>query len=307
MTAFIEGLDKYQALKIGDSYVVQLTGWYESLKHTVNSVEVSSSQVVVKSTNNILLVKPPTKQLDRYENDQGVVMDIDTYAIANKAKSEYWNEDADDYIYPDIESQIEILKLEGDREGFKPVYKDTYYEPTPVDITVIGVMEDTGSDFISTPFEIGCSKFAGSVGIYKVSSPLSIALDEFSKIAKENPEDKLENPTHSGLEYGNVNGKYVFNKGDSYISTRHQYYKVFEDLEEAKKYEEGIRKFIRSRVSPHLKDHQEVSKQERSDITKKLLSICSDVRSLQVKQKSDSDHRRVIKNVNELLNEIAGE
>lgn len=307
MTAFIEGLDKYQALKIGDNYIVQLTGKYESPKHIVNGVEVASSQVTVKSTDNMFLVNPPTKQLDRYENEQGVVMDIDTYTIANKAKSKYWDEDAEDYIYPNIESQIEILKLEEDRKGFKPMYKDVYYEPTPVDITVIGTMEDTGSNFISTPFEIGCSKFAGSVGIYKVASPLSIALDEFSKIAKENPEDKLENPTHSGLEYGNVNGKYVFNKGDRYISTREQYYKVFEDLEDAKKYEELIRKFIRSRVLPHLKDHQEVSKQERSDITKKLLSIHSDVRSLQVKQKSDSDHKRVIKNVNDLLNEIAGE
>lgn len=304
----LEGLNQYQAVKFNNGYVVQLAkgGYYHhemyNELHTVNNTETKASQVFVNNLENIKKVNLPTKTVQHYLTSEGVEISVEDVNSLRALSSPYYCEYEEDYVYPSLEVEFEIKKKQEVLKSITSVYDDPVKTLTEVDIEVVGVQEDTGSDFITTPYSIGKAFHNNEGGIYKVAVSSDIAKDEMFKLRTKYSDDDFKLPSHSGLRFVQVNGKYVFSDRDPHLDKG--YSKVFTDLTEAKKHEESIRKFVRDKVLPHIKSHQEVTDSERSDIAVELNSIEGLILGMQVKVKSESTKRQCLKRVRELLSKL---
>lgn len=300
----LEGLNQYQAVKFNNGYVVQLAQGdrYNLEIHTVNNTETKSSQVFVNDLDSIRKVNIPVKTIQHYLTSEGVEISVEEVESIRALSNPYYSEYEDEYIYPNLEVEFEIKKKQEVLKGITPVYDDPVKTFTEVDIEVVGVQEDTGSDFITTPYSIGKAFYDNEGGIYKVAVSSDIAKDEMSKLRKSYSDDDFKLPSHSGLRYVQVNNKYVFSDRDPHLDKG--YSKVFTDLTEAKKYEETIRKFVRDKVLPHIKSYQEVTDSERSDIVDSLNGIEGLILKTQVKVKSESVKRQCLTRIRELLSKL---
>lgn len=301
----IEGLQRYQAIKVGDKYVVQLNhgSLFNNESHIVNGEVTNAAQIVVEDFNGITTAPVTSKTLSHY-TDGNVNRSVEYINDIHQRKSEHWDEHEDDYVYPDIETQIEILKLEDSIKSFKPVFEETTSTPAPVKISVVGVMEDTGSDFITTSYSLGKASFNNENGVYQTSFEYEIALDEFKRLKEANPNDEFEYPTHSGLRFGQVNGKYAFHDSDPYVDNKRCYKRVFASLQQAKSYEKTVRNFVRNRVNVYLKNNQGLGEDERSELYKEMRIVSNSVGNLHVKHKSEADWRRVLHRIKDLIEKL---
>lgn len=300
---FIEGLKQYQAIKFGEKYIVQLQQGYSSVVHIVNGFENVMKQAVVDDLDCIYKAPVTTREVTHY-TDGNADKSIEEVATILHKKSAYWDDDLDEYVYPDIDTQIEMLKLEATVKDFVPVFKEVVTPSKKVEIELVGSLEDTGSDFISTPYAIGKASFDNQGGVYCIESVLSVAIDEFKKLKEVNPEDTFDNSTHSGLRYAKVNGNYVFGDKDSYVSDRGYLKRIFTTLEAAKELESIIRKFVRTRCNPYLKGNQNLGSQERAELLKEVKSVLTSLSNVESKQKTYSSLASAKRKVEDLINKL---
>lgn len=304
----LQGLNRYQAVKFNNGFIVSFKdeqGYQPAGKHIVNGVEVTMAQVFVESLEGVKRVVDHSSVLTHYENSEGAVMSSEEVVIIRGLSFPYWEEDSDNYYYPSLEVEFDIKKRQEVIKDFKPIYakqEDTYED---VQFVIVGCQEDTGSEFITTPYSIGKAFFDNSESVYKIESVLSIVSDEWQKLSKQYLDDKFENSTHSGFRYAKVNNTYIFNDSTKQVSDKGQYSKLFTTLLDAKKHEESIRKLIRSKVTPHLKSYQILGENDRSDICKDLQSLLTCISSIEPKQKSHSIYRQCIIKVNKLIDKLS--
>ena len=297
----IDGLERYQAVKNGDGYIVQLNSRYSSTKHIVNGQETSMRQLYVESLDDIYIAPVLTRSVSHYSDGENE-MSVEGYNRIMelcRAGGE-WDDDSEEYKYPDIEAKIEALRLADSVKNYVAVMKEEWSEPTLIEFTVIGSIEPTGSAFISSSLSLGMASFKGA-GLYQCKAPFTVALDEWKKLSNEFTEDVFDNATHSGLRFGKVNGKYLFSDSDNYVSDKYKYERIFTSLDDAKRYEQAIREFVRNKVKPHIKEYQAVSKLLRSELSSNLNSLLSRIERLHVKQKSETDWYTVKKQAKELI------
>lgn len=292
----VEGLNKYEAVKVGDLYVVQLkdNNYSSGGTHLVGGISTTVGQIV-SSTLEVYQIKKPEKVTEYYKDDSGNTISVEDYRKVISGNEPFFDCDSQTYVYPDLETEFNIRKKIDELKDFYPVVKEVKEDPVKVDIKLIGEMLDTGSSYIECSINFGAASFKEGGYIYKVSPSFDIAVNELSVVANSSPEDLIELPNHSKLRYLKVNSKYIFNTelplGLS-CSPR-----LFTNLDEAKEYEEKIRSEVRRYVQPYLKKNQDTNRINSVDVSDLLLKL-EKVKTLTCHKRCEQQKAHLIEDIN---------
>lgn len=297
----ITGLETHQAIEMDGKYIVQLATSYGRPYYEVNGQKAGSSQVVVDDLASIKKIIPSMPVLSHYTRGDGST-------VSKKEVSDFTDkwldyEDVDDGEMDfggDVDLEVQYVKEKAQFKNLTPVYDHTDEVEEDVEITVVGSCEDTGSDFIETPFMYGHSTWAGrSAGVYKLCTS-AVAYDQMMKIKEKYPDVKWSVPNHSHLKYVQVNGSYVFTKSSrDYISEVGKC-KIYSTLEVAKQDEEAVRKFVTSELMIHLEPRSATDVQIK-DFVDHLERIRNRVMELDVKVKSQTSRSVLVSNITKLM------
>lgn len=308
----LEGLGEYEAVKMEERYVVGLqpyvngfygNGYYGNVYYEVAGVRVkNTSQVVVDNLEDILKVVPPKTTVESYSNEDQTIS-VDEWRSLRQDLNNRLDEDGD-ALAMSVEEEVEFVRVRAHFNSFKPNRKIGDEVLQPVDIVLIGSHEDTGSDFIETPFKHGLAKFSGTSGIYKVKLS-AIARDEFEAYRRDNPDVDLKNSSHSNIRFCTIGGKYIFTQTEKSWVEKTGQTSIGTSLSEAKELEGGVRKYIRDILDLHCKP-QKASEATILDLVDTLQATLRDVQSLDVKQKSRIAKGGVIKRLNERIVKFGG-
>ena len=299
-----DGLKPHEAIKVSDgSYIVQLDRTFINHSYMINGVVTSGSnrQVVVDDLSKIKRYIPESKVVTAAIISDGSEISIDELDNFNQKYVQYLKYDGHYDFGDDIDAEIAHLK---DKAKYK--VKEYIYDTVPaktqdLEITVVGSVEDTGSDFITTPFVYGNVRHDGyrTAGIYKVEVA-KIALDEFNKLKNEFTDAQYIVPDHSHMKYIKINGEYAFTKIKENWVEKSNACKIISSLEEAKELEKAVRKTVRETAMLNIKP-REISGTEIREVINDLELLKERVSALHVKQKSSTDFRTTIRAITELV------
>lgn len=290
-----EGLKSNNAVKVGDSYIVQLA-WNTTL--FIDGIELrnGSDQIVLNSLDDIYQVKQPSKTVSHYENADGETLPV---TEMRKFRTKWENYlDEDDSFIGTPEEELQYVKDKIYYQSFQPVFKESEKEYVPIEITVVGEAVDTGSEFIQTPYSIGKLNHPGG-GVFKVLLG-RIVRDELTKITKHL---KVDVPTHSNIKYVKVNGEYLFTNMRNPAIENADTFKVVKTLEEAKDLEASWRKKIDNVVKLAV-DDEEISELHRKEVYRSLGGIKNLMQQIDAKAKSADTHRHALKNISDLIQRV---
>lgn len=299
---FYDGLEEHQAIKLQKGgYIVQLG--YSSYK--INDVVAygQRQQVFVSDLDSVKKHTPERKKEIAAIISDGSEVPVDVVNSYKDKYAMYWDDDEEDYVFgDDTDAEIEYLKDVVKYRVKEYIYEVVPAKDEPIEIQIVGVVEDTGSDFIETPFVYGKTSF-DRTGIYKVLLS-KIALDEFLKLQVKYKDVDFNLPEHGHLNYAKVNGSYIFTGYEKPWVNRSDKYLIVNDLGEAKEKEERVRKFVRDRVRMYAEPKQ-ADKIEIKDFVERLESIRLDLIDLDVKKSSDFKHSGLLAKINNLIDKYS--
>lgn len=291
-----------QAVKLDSSvYVVSLSG---SGVYEINGIRTSvgyNEQVVVESLESIKRVTIVQGEVLYYTlgEEQVSVAEYQELSklVAGLAK-EFYNDDADEYFFPDLDTEFEFKKKQELLNRHVRVRDDDTEQLDTVDITVVGEAVDTGSKFIDTPFSYGQTSFNGR-GVFRVDLS-AIAADEYQKQQANYTQFKFTNSTHSNIRFAQADSNYLF-KEDT-LGAKENQVRVMTKLSAAKELEAEVRAAIsntmRQKLAPVALTKDIVT---ATGVLNSLETIKSQLARLDVKQKSYHDWTSVSSKVKELI------
>ena len=157
---------------------------------------------------------------------------------------------------------------------------------TPININIVGSLEDTGNRFIETPILYGKTKFSASnSNLFRVDVKGLVVnvLSPYWKRLKEKGIE-TENPDHSFFKYLKVGGRYVFTNSD--LLSGKVEYRYYKELKEAEESCNNITKEVETLIERCIPKF--LGKLDAAQVQKDLGVILHSVQSLQVKQKDIS-------------------
>lgn len=289
-----------QAVKIGSVFVVNLPrGDYLSPSGSRVTFEGFNNQFSIDSVEGWKKIIKSPKTILEFIFEDGSKVPYEDYSKVLEKHSSYYDDDLEEFVYPDLETEFEIKK---ELEVFNRAEK-VYSEPSethePVNIQVVGAAKDSGSEFINSPIQYGRVSWNSGVGIWKVDCG-KIAKDAFEKATCEITDKEL--PTHSNITYAKVKGKYAFTNDEKRYDWVKNPDSVFitDSFEEAYQKEEFVRKYVTNRVEMFL-DDSKVTEQAAQDIWQSLKQIRTRITDIDAKQKSVGSKHSVLKAVDELM------
>ena len=294
----IKGLKQYQAIKFGGSFVVALPPYGTIFEVCGVSVE-NTPQVVVESLGDIKRVIPPKKVVVMWERWAEGITPVH-YTELQRNLSRHYDDDLDQMIFPSVDDEVEYVRGKAILAEFKPVYEESERQLEPVEITLVGSSEPTGSDFITTPFEYGEANFKGSSGVYKVETS-KIAFDALSKYKVDNPDTKIDNPTHSNVRFCIVGGEYVFSGSKRAWVESKGSVNIVTLLKDAQALESEIRGYINAGLDLFCKPTK-ASDIQVKDLRQTLNRVMTGLRSLEVKQKSSNSYNSLLTSLEREIN-----
>ena len=303
----VQGLSDFEALSIGDKFIVALPSGGYGRKFRVNGIDIQSNgQVVVDSLEDILEVFKPNKVLESWLwEDKGISLTIKEHNDLSSKYMEFYDNDLEEYAFGSVEEEIEYIKHRDYMKNFKPVYGETLEAPKAVFITLIGSFEDTGSCYIQTPFQHGLARFQGGSGVYKVLTS-GVAADAVAKYIHNNPEIKITNSNHSNIKFLQVDGKYIFTDTQEQHFEKSGVCKVVQTLDEAQNIERDIRDKVKRTLDLHCKPVA-VNEVQMLDFVKVLQGFRKSLQSLEIKQKSYAAHRSLYFSVSKEIEKYSRE
>jgi len=290
-----------QAVKLDSGvYVVELySGTYE-----INGVRTSvgyNQQLVVESLDSIKRVTAVKGKVLHYTLGEEQVSVAEYQAISNLVSSmsaEFYNEDADEYIFPNLDTEFEFKKKQELLNRHVAVRAADTEQLDTVDITVVGEAVDTGSKFIDTPFSYGQVSFNGR-GVFRVDMS-AIAADEYQKQQANYSHVKFTNSTHCNIRFAQADSNYLFK--DDTLGAKENQIRVLTTLADAKALEAEVRAAIsntmRQKLAPVALTKDIVT---TAGVLNSLETIKSQLAKLDVKQKSYNDWVSVSSNVKKLI------
>lgn len=296
---YIKNLKHGNAIILGENkYLILLKG-YETYDIDGNVYDVGSDeQRVVKSIDNIYVVRPQKSVLDHFIDSAGNKVPVDDY---NKLMSELSKlpRTSNGYEYPDLQTEFHYRSRLAVFEAMEQVKVVPPALKTKIDYEIIGSMEDTGSEFIETSFVRGDASFFDK-GPYKFLGSAA-AIDEFKKVTAHNPKFVLG----SDLQWAKYENHTIFsNKQNRFISSRGDY-AIFTSLEQAQDEEQKLRTFIKdvcdSYDKPVILDATGIDKNKIID---KLSTIKKRVEEIQSKNATLRLHSTARENIDALINEL---
>jgi len=295
-------LEQQQAVLIGNSYIVQLGSSYDRSEYRVNGVLMSSGKVCLESLDDIYKVIPATKQLN-YFNLNGEVFTPKEFE--QKSPHIYYDEDYEEYQFDSLEQEYEFKKEWERVKDATRVYDETEESLERVDIDVVGSAVDTGSEFIQTPYQFGKAFFdKTNSGIFSVNV-YSVACNEVTRLKSQYPDTKFEIPTHSGLTYLQVGGKYIYGgtSTESYV-TGNNPTRIVQTLKQAQDLEDDTRQKVRQKIMVQIKGSNELGLNTIKSYHDFLKATLSKVVSLEIKQKDYTSKRSLSESIQNKITEL---
>lgn len=290
-----------QAVKLDSGvYVVELySGTYE-----INSVRTwvgYQQQFAVESLDSIKRVTTVKGEVLHYTLGEEQVSVTEYQALSKLVSSmsaEFYNEDEDEYIFPNLDTEFEFKKKQELLNRHVAVRAADTEQLDTVDITVVGEAVDTDSKFIVTPFSYGQVSFNGR-GVFRVDLS-AIAADEFQKQQANYTQFKFTNSTHSNIRFAQADSNYLFK--DDTLGAKENQVRVLTTLADAKALEAEVRAAIsntmRQKLAPVTLTKNIVT---ATGVLNSLETIKSQLAKLDVKQKSYNDWVSVSSNVKKLI------
>ena len=300
-------LNQNQAVKLDNGlFVVALAqGTYEVAGVRAQIGHWNGQQVIVESLDSIKRVVTVVGEIIHYTYSRNGVTETvsvaDRNELANKVSAlteAYYNEDADEFTFPDLDQEFEYKKLEALLNSYDVVRADSVTTLESVEIAVVGTAVDTGSQFIETPFQFGTVSFSGR-GVFRVNLS-AIALDEFNRAKLVYTAATFNNSTHSNIRFAQVNGTYMFN--DDVLGVNENQVRIFGFLKEAqameKEVRDGVSNILRHKLAPVAMTQNALTV---NNVMTELETIRSNAKRIDPKTKSYNDHARAIKQLGELV------
>lgn len=294
-----EGLNEYEYIIVGETWVVQFGyGTY-----VVNNTErqFKREQAVLPAESSVVLVKELDREVLYYKDSEGNEYSKEQKLSAENELNLYWDEDRWEYIFPNLDTEYEIKKRTQFLDEITPVYGEQKYEHKNIELKCVGVWEDTGSEYISTPYQVGHTKFSGDTVFCLHSGKL--AKDVFTAVCPQ-----AEVSGSSNLRFAKVNDKFImYNLTNKYGWVENEAHKMyFTNLDDAKREEATIKEFIEAHVKCML-DSKRLNAQQRGNVYKEVFEIKRLTHELDVKAKASGDKRYVLKRLQELIDNIREE
>lgn len=295
-------LEQQQAVLIGNSYIVQLGSPYDRSEYRVNGVLMNSGKVCLESLDDIYKVIPATKQLNHYD------LNGEMFALGEfnrKNPSTFYDDDYGEMVFGSLEQEYEFKKEWERVKDATPIYDETEEQLEKVGIDVVGSAVDTGSEFIQTPYQFGKAFFdKTNSGIFSVNIH-SVACNEVTRLKGQYPDIKFEIPTHSGLTYLQVDGKYIYGGKslESYV-TGNNSTRVVQTLKQAQDLEDGIRQKVRQKSMVQIKGSNELGLNTIKSYHDFLNATLSKVVSLEIKKKAYTSKRLLSESIQSKITEL---
>jgi len=287
-----------KAIKMGEVYVVKLAAsFYHGFE--VNGVRVNGGLQTLPNLDNIFSVNPSVKKLIHYKLGEDAIPVVD-YNVKNPSR--YYDSDYEEYVFDSLEHEYEVKKEWERIKSAVPVYDETPEQLVPVEIEVVGSMVDTGSMFISTPYQYGKAFFDSRSGLYSLNK-YQIACDEVKRVKEEYPNIDIDQPTYSGLEYLKVDGTYIFTRSPQPFIKGSCSSTVFTALGDAQVVEKEVRNFIRSRMMVEIKPVVADSVLLK-DVYNFLDNVKTTLSEIEVKQKSYNRKQGLLNRLREKMTEL---
>lgn len=296
----IDGLQVNQAVRFKAGFLVKL-GYGDYVINGQNvTLGYGGNTTFVEDVSQVLKVIKEPKKLLKIVDEAGVEYEPE---YIRQVRYQYWDDVEEQNLYPDLEAEYEHKKLVQGFDEMTHVYSEEASYTQPIEVTIVGSSEDTGSRFIETPIRYGQLKFQGrGVGFYRLNSG-SVALDEYNKIKGEFVNVKWETPSHGHLQFVKADGKYPFGSSATHPFLKGNSLEVMEQLDKAQAREAEIRKVVRDHVMPYV-NPKNVSDILTPAMIDKLKSIESAISGIDSKQKTEGSKRSAQKLTRELLETI---
>ena len=182
------------------------------------------------------------------------------------SKEEYQSKPQTYDSYSSEEHTLRALANRKELEGFEPFYE---LNPTEdVEINIVGYVEYTGSNFISSKIT-SCWRTPSIDYVLYVNL---VTMDEYN-ILKEEYKDqgKFETPDRRYLRFVKVNNKYAFS--DGYPFGDYDYIRKYNTIEEAQAEEEKVRHMVRTAVTNSIFPKNTISLVKAEEILSQLKLI----------------------------------
>lgn len=284
-----------QAVEIGGQYVVCFSrGTYISPEGVRVDWDGWNEQAVVSSLNGWKRVNKIPAKVAKFIFEDGSEHTPEEHSEIIRDNNRFYEDCDDEFCYPDLETEFYYKKELEKFVRAETIWTELEEKFEDVEISLVGCAKDSGSGFICSPVLMGQLKWSGG-GIWKVEQG-GIAKDEFlSCVDGEN----YEIPTHSNIEYAKINGGYVFAREKYIWVKKSDAVKLFDNLEDAKKEEESIRRVVRKLCNAFLYP-KKADEKTLKDIYCEVCLIEKKVGEISAKQASSGHKTSALKSVRQL-------
>lgn len=293
-----EGMNSYEYIDCGDNWLVQFPSGTYQIGGIGDRHFNCSQQIVIQSNTEVVKVIKKPQEVLRYEDGEGTSYTLEQVQAARQKRNEYYDDEYEEYVYPDLDTEFQIRKDTAFLDSLQVIYTEPEYEYKSIELKRIGVWEDTGSKYITTPYQLGRTKFSGNTVFCLHSGKL--AKDVFTDVCPQ-----ADVSGSSNLRFAKVNDEFVmYNLTNKYGWVADEAHKVyFTSLDDAKREEEDIKEIIEAHVECML-DSKRLNAQQRGVVYKEVLDIQRLAHKLDVKAKANGDKRYVLKRLQELIDNI---
>lgn len=264
---------------------------YTSLE--VDGIPVQQATFVVSDLSSVLDVRQIPGVITNYENESGEVKTTEDYQLerdkltANATKDSYGG-----YTFTDLDEEYAFRKF---TKTWKPVKSEPKVEKLPVEFQVTEVRINSGDPDIVSLWNapsMGADSHLYSLDRNKISIPC------FKTVCEELGL-KYHNPSHSGVRFATIEGKYVFD--DALDFGR---YKFVGTLEQCKQEKKRIMTLITTRVKLLVAKENNVSLIRSAEVLNDLKTIIRQVSKVKPMKTSNSQHFTSIQLIRELISKV---
>lgn len=284
----INGLKPYQAVEVGDKYLVALHSY---ANYEVGGETIVGHQVMVSDIKSVVHVKKTPPKVEYFT-------DLEGNRFEPSEVYKYLHGEIDDYDSP--EEQIEFLRKQSWAYKLEEHKSEEKVERVPVEFEVVGSLEDTGSSFIETALSYGSINFSRTGGLYKVHRG-RVAKDELLRLADKYSSATLDIPSHGHLEFAKVSGSYVFTSTKNACIKNSDACVVTDRLADAKAIEEETRQMIRKIALPFF-NPKKVSDIDTKEVIAELKSLQKMLGGLKLKVSSSTSTGALSRKVEKIEN-----
>ena len=303
----ITGLSNYEAVIVGGTITVSLPRGVYSIDGVRLSSDWNGGEYTTHKDAVIERIIMPNEVLSHYEvaTEEGTieVSSEEINKIVRENQGKYWDDDVDEYIYPDRDTQCECLKILDQYRNKKPIYTQPEETTEKVEINIVGTHEDTGSKFIETPIMYGQAKWDNySTGFYKLNIR-GVVMQAWNDM-----EDKYgktyafqNDMSRYYLRYAKINSNYIFSDSAPWSDTTSS--RVYTTLESAKEMEAYYYNLTKTKILDYIQPTP-LGTTSCKSVIGDLNSILDSVRAIDPKQKTYNSYSRSITKVKELITKL---